>query len=66
MPSVLRIRELRERRKLTQEQLAYRAGVSLRTISRAEKNHGRPSAKNLRLIAKALGVKVDALFEEAA
>lgn len=51
------IRELREKACLSQEELAAAAGVSVFTISRLERSHHKPQPKNLRNIAKALGVK---------
>jgi biotin operon repressor len=51
-----RLRELRERRMLSQEELAERAGISRFTV--------RP--KTGRELAKALGVAIEELYEESA
>ncbi|MGH3859756.1 VOC family protein [Actinokineospora sp.] len=54
-----RVRRLRERRALTQEQLAETAGVSVRTVQRAE--DGVMSAETVAALATALLVPVDTL-----
>ena len=56
-----RVAELRRERGLTQEELAYRARVSLRTITGWEKGQRTPHKGNARRLAKALGVELDAL-----
>ena len=56
-----RIAELRRERGLTQEELAYRARVSLRTVGGWEKGRSTPHKRNARRLAKALGVDLDAL-----
>lgn len=59
-----RIQELRLARDMTQQELATKAGLSMRTIAYAEA--GRDiRASTLWLIAEALGVSVDDLFEKA-
>ncbi|MER5636834.1 tetratricopeptide repeat protein [Kitasatospora sp. NPDC002227] len=51
------VRELRRRSGLTQEQLAERSGLSLRTITRWETRAGRPPrVSSLMLLADALGL----------
>jgi transcriptional regulator with XRE-family HTH domain len=62
---VLRIRELREAHdpRFSQEDLAYRAGVSVKTVARAERR-GTASSKTLWAFAQALDVTVDELFRE--
>lgn len=51
------IRAWRERALLTQEQLADRAGVNVRTIGRIEGDAvGRPRSASLRRLAEALGL----------
>lgn len=53
------IRRLRERRKLTQEALAARAGMARGYLAKLEAGHsGNPSVAVLRRLAKALRVKV--------
>jgi len=51
------IRELRESKKMTREQLAVRAHVSMFTISRLETGRNIPRYNTLEAIAKVLGVK---------
>lgn len=48
---------------MTQEQLAYKAGVSVRTIHRIEQL-GRANTKTALALAAALGVEVGALFDD--
>lgn len=58
-----RIREIRERRNLTQEQLAKMSGVSRTTIWSLETNCAKSTtSKTLLRIAAALGVTVDQIF----
>ena len=59
---MLRIRELRQERHLSQEQLARIADVTTKTIARAETD-GSVTVRTLRRIAEALGVPVAELFE---
>jgi len=54
--TLVRLRELRERAMLTQEQLAKLAGTSTRTISRLELG-GQAEARTAQSVAKALKVK---------
>jgi transcriptional regulator with XRE-family HTH domain len=56
-----RVAELRREQGLTQEEVAYRARVSLRSVTRWEKGTSAPHKRNARRLAKALGVDVDAL-----
>lgn len=56
-----RIRDLRQREGMTQEALAYVAGLAHMTISRIERGSPRPSMDALRKIATALGVSLDDL-----
>ena len=59
-----RIKELRKDRDMSQQTLAMKTGLSMRTISYAE--GGRDiKASTLWLIAEALAVSVDDLFEKA-
>jgi transcriptional regulator with XRE-family HTH domain len=55
------VRELRERRMLSQQELADRAGVSLFTVQRIERGEGSVRPKTGRAIAAALGVGVEDL-----
>lgn len=54
----LRLTALREARGLTQEELAYAAGVSNKTISRLENGRNEPELDTLRKLAKALDAEV--------
>ena len=58
-----KIKALRERRRLTQEQLAERAGVSRTYLARLETARQDPTLSTLEKLAKALGVKVGRLLE---
>ena len=57
-----RIKELRERKKLTQEKLAEKAGLDLQTISRIETGYYFTSFENLEKLANALDVTMADLF----
>lgn len=59
------VRDLRERRMLTQQELADRAGVSLFTVQRIEREEGSVRPKTGRAIAGALGVGVEDLLGKA-
>jgi len=55
-PLAALLRSWRERSLLSQEQLAARAGVSVRTIRRLETEGTRPHGDSVRLLAEALGL----------
>ena len=58
-----RIREVREEKDMTQEELSRQSGVSRATISALENGTTRStSTKTLLKLAKALGTTVDAIF----
>lgn len=58
------IKQLRIKRKLSQESLARLAGISYNTIIKIESGaSGNPTIKSLAGIAKALNVSVDELIE---
>lgn len=58
-----KIREVREKRKITQEELSRRSGVSRGTISALENGTSRATTtKTLMKIASALEVTIDELF----
>ena len=59
------LRALREQRRLSQEQLAERVGVTRQAIGRWEDGGG-IEMKHLPLLAKALRVRVEALFQDPA
>lgn len=57
-----RIRECRERRGLTQDQLAEIVGLTRTYISRVERGVAFPRVENLIAIINALDVSADAIF----
>ena len=58
-----KIKEVREARKMTQEELAEKSGVSRGTISALENGSVRTTTtKTLFKLAKALGTSVDQIF----
>ncbi len=57
-----RIKELRARYNLTQEELAEKVGVRRETIVFLEKGKYNPSLKLAHDVAKALKTKIDELF----
>lgn len=60
-----RIRELREKKELTQEQLAQMSGISRMTICKLENNEeSEVMVGTLRALAKALNVPVSKLFTQ--
>jgi transcriptional regulator with XRE-family HTH domain len=57
-----RLRRIREQRKLTQQELAERAGIRYETINRIENGkHAEPRVYVAAALARALGVTVDYL-----
>ena len=59
------VRRVRQERGLTQEQLAERAELPLKTIQRIERAEQNPSVTVLASIAAGLGVEPGVLFEPA-
>jgi len=59
-----RLKNLRIRRALTQQELADRAGVSSNAINRIELDKAEPHMSTLRKLAKALDVDPTELVEE--
>lgn len=58
-----RIKEIRELKKMSQEELAQKSGVSRTTISNLENDTDRTTMiSTLQKIARALGVTVDQIF----
>lgn len=51
-----RLKQLRQARRLTQEQLAERAGLSYKFIGEVERGRGNPTLTTLAAISDALGV----------
>ena len=64
MPPMSKIEDIRKAQGLAQEDVARAAGLRLRTYQRVEAL-GRGNSETVRAIAKALGVPMDDLFEEA-
>ena len=58
-----RLRDLRKRRLLTQEQLAERSGVGIATIVRVERNQVEPRGSTIRKLAQALSVEPEELVK---
>ncbi|MGH2354805.1 MAG: helix-turn-helix transcriptional regulator [Chloroflexota bacterium] len=63
MVKLTRLRTVRERKALTQQELAERAGVSRPTVARIETYQVHPYPTTVRKIAEALGVYPEALME---
>lgn len=59
-----RLRAVRDERKLSQRELAQRAGVSTNAISLIERDENSPSVATLQNLASALHVKMSYFFEE--
>ena len=57
----LRLKEWRERRLLTQRELAELVGMTVGTINRIERGVHRPRLGTVRKLAEALGVTADEL-----
>jgi transcriptional regulator with XRE-family HTH domain len=51
-----KLREVRTRRLLTQDELADKAGVSQSTIANIERNNAEPQFRTIRKLAKALDI----------
>lgn len=61
-----RLKQLRQARRLTQEALAERAGLSYKFIGEVERGRGNPTLTTLAALANALGVSlIDLLGVEA-
>jgi transcriptional regulator with XRE-family HTH domain len=58
-----KLREIRKRALLTQQQLADKSGVGVTTIIRVERNQVEPQARTIRKLAKALGVEPHELLK---
>ena len=58
-----RLRDLRKRRLLTQEQLAERSCVGIATIVRVERNQVEPRGSTIRKLAEALSVEPEELVK---
>jgi transcriptional regulator with XRE-family HTH domain len=58
-----RLRNLRKRSLLTQEQLAERSGIGVATIIRVERNQVEPRGSTIRKLAEALNVEPEELVK---
>jgi transcriptional regulator with XRE-family HTH domain len=58
----MKVRALRDRRAMTQEVLAQKAGISRGYLARVETGRHEPTLTTLRKLAKALGVPVSELL----
>jgi transcriptional regulator with XRE-family HTH domain len=58
-----RLRNLRKRKLLTQEQLAERSGVGIATIVRVERNQVEPRGSTIHKLAEALSVEPEVLVK---
>jgi len=57
------VKFVRERRLMTQEELAAASGVGVATISRLETGRVKPSIKTIRSVAKSLNMAPEDLYE---
>jgi len=57
-----RVRELRQAKGLSQEELAFKSGVHRTYLGGIERGERNPSLKNISAIAEALGVQLSELF----
>jgi len=57
-----RLKQLRRARRLTQEQLAERAGLSYKFVGQVERGEGNPTLTTLEALSAALGVGADDLL----
>lgn len=58
-----KIKEIRKKKGLSQEELSEAANINLRTIQRIEKNESEPRGSTLNLICKALGTTIEDLLD---
>lgn len=66
MQTTSRLRELRDKASLSQEELAERSGVSRTTITDLELGKRKPHPKTRRKLAEALGVEPAELMDSEA
>ncbi len=60
-----RLRDMRKRALLTQQELADKSGVGVTTIIRIENNQVEPHGSTIRKLAEALGIEPYELVKEA-
>ena len=58
-----KIKEIRLKKGLSQEELAEKSQVSLRTIQRIENNENEPRGKTMQLICESLGTNIEELLD---
>lgn len=58
-----RLRQIRRRKDLTQEQIAAITGLSVEFISSIERGRNAPSFETIEKLAKVLDTPIDALFQ---
>ncbi|HEX5851695.1 MAG TPA: helix-turn-helix transcriptional regulator [Solirubrobacteraceae bacterium] len=58
------VKQLREERDITQEELAYEAGITVSSLSRIERGLNSPGWMTVSKIIKALGVSLAELVED--
>ncbi len=58
-----KLKEARENKGLTQNELARKTGLHLTTIGNYEIDRREPKATQLKLLADALGIKMERFFE---
>jgi transcriptional regulator with XRE-family HTH domain len=58
----INVRKLRNSKKLSQEEFAFKAGIDRSYLSEIENGHKNPSVLVLKQIADALGVKIGVLL----
>lgn len=58
-----RIKEIRTKRGLTQEQLSVKTNIALSTICRLENGVNMPREENLEALSEALEVSIDSFFK---
>ena len=58
-----RIRALRQLRRLSQEELAFRAGIHRTYLGGVERGERNPALKNINSLAEALNVTLSELFQ---
>lgn len=59
-----RLRELREKKKMSVEELAMKSGIPIKTLYKCESGELTPAFERLPLLAEALSVKIRTLFPE--
>lgn len=59
-----RIKAIRAEQKITQDELAKKAGISRTTLAMIENEKAVPDGTTIAALVKALGVSADAIFSE--